>query len=200
MRPVRPSSLSARRPLGLSVFSRTLPCGAALVSIAALVGCNGLVMPASDDPNPPAPSASGLANTLAVPPPSPTPRPMPTAKPAPPKPTPAAPEGDGEEKVQASHILVSWKGAMRSAQTRTKDEAKKRIDEVIAKLKKGEDFGKLAAEYGEDGTKMRGGDLGPFARGDMVKPFADAAFGLKVGEVSGIVTTDFGYHVIKRTK
>jgi len=171
--------------------------------MAALLfaGCNGLVSPISDDPNPPAPTAlPHPANNLVVPP-SPTPRPQPTSKPAPPSPTAPAPApADTEEKVTASHILVSWKGSMRSTQTRTKEEAKKRIDEVIAKLKKGDDFAKLAADYGEDGTKMRGGDLGSFARGDMVKPFADAAFALKPGQVSGIVTTDFGYHVIKRTK
>lgn len=199
MRPVRPSSRLAALFLPLVALPSAL--ASALAVAASAVGCTGLVMPPSDDPNPPAPSMSVAAAALTVPSPSPTPRPMPTAKPAPPRPTPTAqPEADAEPKVQASHILVSWKGAMRSTQTRTKEEAKKRIDEVIAKLKKGDDFAKLAAEYGEDGTKMRGGDLGPFSKADMVKPFADAAFGLKVGEVSGVVVTDFGFHVIKRTK
>ena len=109
---------------------------------------------------------------------------------------PAAPGGE----IAASHILVSWKGCDRTQQTRTKDEAKARIAELMAKLKGGGDFAALAKEYGEDGTKARGGDLGTFGRTGMVKPFADAAIALKVGETSAIVETAFGFHVIKRTK
>ena len=198
------------RTLSQSTGRRLAGAAVVLASAAVsalVVACNTLVMPLSDDPNPPAPSVSGAGNatmaTLGPPSTPPTPRPIPTSHPAPPPPGPApAPPADPnqEEKVQASHILVSWKGCSRTAQTRTQEEAKKRIDEILTKLKKGEDFGKLAGEYGEDGTKTRGGDLGLFSRTEMVKPFSDAAFGLKVGGVSSIVTTDFGYHLIKRTK
>ena len=177
-----------------SSIHRILPLG--IVSLVTLCGCPALTQPQDEpvilaDP-PPSVSTVAMAN---APPPPPPPAPTPT----PMQPTPPPPE-QNEEKIQASHILVSWKGAMRSAQTRTKPEAKKRIDEVVAKLKKGEDFGKLAAVYGEDGTKSKGGDLGLFGHGAMIAPFESAAFALKVGEVSGIVETPFGFHVIKRTK
>ena len=122
-----------------------------------------------------------------------------TVKPRQPPPPPKPADDDGE-KIRASHILVGWKGAAGPPQQRTKEEAKQRIDTIIARHKKGEDFAKLAGEFGEDGTKTKGGDLGEFDRGTMVKPFGDAAFALESGEVSGVVETQFGFHVIKRTK
>jgi foldase protein PrsA len=88
-------------------------------------------------------------------------------------------------KIRASHILV-------------KDE--KTAKEVKAKLEKGEDFAKLAKEYSQDpGSASNGGDLGWFGPGKMVKEFEDAAYKLKVGEVSDPVKTDYGYHIIKVT-
>jgi len=105
--------------------------------------------------------------------------------------------------IEASHFLVMYKGSMRAPATitRTKEEAKARALEGLAKVKKGEDFAKVVAEYSDEpGAAGRGGALGSFTPDRMVKPFADAAFALKVGQVSGLVETDFGYHVIKRTK
>jgi foldase protein PrsA len=88
-------------------------------------------------------------------------------------------------KIKASHILV-------------KDE--KTAKEVKAKLDKGEDFAKLAKEYSQDpGSAANGGDLGWFGPGKMVKEFEDAAYKLKVGQVSDPVKTDYGYHIIKVT-
>jgi peptidyl-prolyl cis-trans isomerase C len=89
-----------------------------------------------------------------------------------------------EDEVRARHILVP-----------TETEAK----DVIKQLQGGADFAKLAAEKSKDtGSMKEGGDLGYFPRAAMVKPFADAAFGMKVGELSAApVKTDFGWHVIK---
>jgi parvulin-like peptidyl-prolyl isomerase len=130
--------------------------------------------------------------------PSPSPAPKPTVAAAVPKPA-----GGDEESVEASHLLVQYQGSMRAAQavTRTKEEAKKRAEEALAKAKKGVAFDKLVAEYSDEpNAAARGGKLGAFTRQRMVKPFADAAFALKPGQLSGIVETQFGYHVILRTK
>jgi parvulin-like peptidyl-prolyl isomerase len=89
-----------------------------------------------------------------------------------------------EEEVRASHILV-------------KDEAKAK--ELLAKLKGGADFAELAKANSLDGSKDKGGDLGFFRRGQMVPEFEQAAFALKPGELSGVVKSQFGYHLIKVT-
>jgi parvulin-like peptidyl-prolyl isomerase len=121
----------------------------------------------------------------------------PANRPAPP---PRAPAGD-TEKVSASHILIAYQGSARSRATRSKDEARKLADQLARQAKGGADFAKLAVQHSDDpSAKQRGGDLGSFERRRMVKPFADAAFSLKPGEVSGVVETPFGFHIIKRTK
>ncbi|WP_340023130.1 peptidylprolyl isomerase [Paenibacillus sp. FSL K6-1096] len=90
-----------------------------------------------------------------------------------------------EEEVRASHILV-----------KTKEEA----EAIVKQLKEGADFAALAKEKSADtGSKDNGGDLNFFKKGDMVPEFSDAAFKLKVGETSGAVKSDYGYHVIKVT-
>ncbi|HEY3668817.1 MAG TPA: peptidylprolyl isomerase, partial [Polyangiaceae bacterium] len=117
--------------------------------------------------------------------------------------SPAVAETSKPTSVAASHFLVMYKGSMRAPETvtRTKDEAKARALEGLAKVKKGEDFAKVVGEYSDEpGAAQRGGALGEFTPERMVKPFSDAAFALKVGQVSGLVETPFGFHVIKRTK
>ncbi len=94
------------------------------------------------------------------------------------------------EVVKASHILVGFGN--------NKDSALSAAKEILAKAKKGEDFAELARKFSEDkGSGMNGGDLGYFGKGMMVKPFEDAAFGAKVGEIIGPVESQFGYHIIK---
>ena len=119
-------------------------------------------------------------------------------------------EPEGREVVQptppgsirASHILISYAGAPRTQATRTKAEALQLAEEIQAKLKAGEGFEDLARRYSDcpSAGAERSGDLGFFTKGKMVKPFEDAAFALKVGQISGIVETQFGYHIIKRTQ
>jgi peptidyl-prolyl cis-trans isomerase C len=100
------------------------------------------------------------------------------------------------ELVKASHILIK---VTPDAKESEKIQARKKIESVQKKVRQGEDFGLLAKANSEGPTAQREGDLGYFSRGRMAKPFEDAAFALKVGEVSEIVETQFGYHVIKLT-
>src|SRR5436190_446872 len=87
------------------------------------------------------------------------------------------------------------------AVTRTREEAKNRAQEALLKLRGGADFDQMVKEYSDEpGGPERGGDLGIFERNQMVKSFGDAAFGLKVNEVSEVVETPFGFHIIKRTE
>ena len=106
-------------------------------------------------------------------------------------------------EIGARHILVMHAQSKSKPPnvTRTREDAQKRAQEVLAKIAKGAVFEELVNEYSDEpGAAERHGDLGVFDRAQMVKPFADAAFALKVGEVSGIVETPFGFHVIKRTE
>lgn len=100
------------------------------------------------------------------------------------------------EQVRASHILIRVE-----ATAPEEDRSQKRLE--LAGLKgqidKGADFAQVASEHSDCPSKARGGDLGYFERGKMVKPFEDAAFGMKVGDVSEVVETQFGYHLIKVT-
>ena len=98
------------------------------------------------------------------------------------------------EQVQASHILIKVDA---NADESKKAEARKKLETIQQRLEKGEDFAALAKEFSECPSSAKGGDLGLFGRKQMVKPFEEAAFVLKPGEVSGIVETRFGYHLIK---
>ena len=100
--------------------------------------------------------------------------------------------------VQASHILIGTDGAKAKEK---KIAARKKAETVLAELKKpGADFVALAAEHSTCPTAKKGGDLGFFPRKKkMVEPFAAAAFALETGEISDIVETRFGYHIIKVT-
>jgi peptidyl-prolyl cis-trans isomerase C len=99
------------------------------------------------------------------------------------------------EEIKTSHILI--KLDPKKANKTKKTKAKKKLEAVKERLIKGEEFGKLAKEISEGPSNKTGGDLGFISRGQMVKPFEDAAFALKKGEVSDIIETQFGYHLIK---
>ena len=100
-----------------------------------------------------------------------------------------------EEQRKASHILLSVK---KDASAEEDAKIKKKLEDIAARVKKGESFTDLAKEFSEDpGSGKRGGDLGYFSRKAMVPEFDEAVFSLKVGELSEPVKTSFGYHLIK---
>lgn len=98
------------------------------------------------------------------------------------------------EQVKARHILFK---VAQDAKEEEVNKAKAKAEKVLAEAKKGADFAQLAKENSEGPTKEKGGDLGFFSRGQMVKPFEDSAFSLKPNEVSELVRTQFGFHIIK---
>ncbi|MFT3665606.1 SurA N-terminal domain-containing protein [Piscinibacter sp.] len=102
------------------------------------------------------------------------------------------------EERRASHILVK---AEKGAPAAERDKARAKAEHLLAEVRKAPgSFADVARKNSDDpGSAQRGGDLDFFGRGAMVKPFEDAAFGLKPGEISGVVESDFGYHVIQVT-
>ena len=107
------------------------------------------------------------------------------------------------EEIVASHILVMHETSKSKPPgvMRTREEAKARAAEALLKIRSGTTFEALVGEYSDEpGAAARAGNLGPFERGAMVKAFSDAAFRLKVGEISEVVETPYGFHIIKRTR
>lgn len=105
-----------------------------------------------------------------------------------------------KDEVEASHILIKTTDDNgKELSKEKKAEAKKKIDDILKKIKAGEDFAELAKKNSQDGSAENGGSLGFFAKGQMVEPFEKAAFSMKVGEVSDVVETQYGYHIIKVT-
>jgi peptidyl-prolyl cis-trans isomerase C len=101
------------------------------------------------------------------------------------------------EAVRASHILLL---VDEKADDVTRKKARTQIDAILARAKKGEDFAELARAHSQDGSAAQGGDLNFFTRGRMVPEFEQAAFALQPGQISDVVTTQYGYHVIKVTE
>lgn len=106
-----------------------------------------------------------------------------------------------EQKVKARHVLVAYQGARNAtgdAAKRSKADAKALADKVLAEAKSSPDFAALASKYTDEASgKTKGGDLGYFKKEQMVKEFADAAFAMKPGEISKVVESPFGFHIIK---
>jgi len=102
-------------------------------------------------------------------------------------------------KISASHVLISYKGSRSaSASRRSRSEAKRFAKSIAKKAEDGADFASLARQHSSCSSRSRGGSLGSFRKGRMVPAFEKAAWNLDVGEVSGVVETPFGFHIIKR--
>ena len=107
------------------------------------------------------------------------------------------------KKIGARHVLIMWMGTDRAPASvvRTREQALAVAQEVHRRAKKGDDFARLAVEFSDEPNAAgRGGSLGRFGKGQMVGAFEEAAFKLQVGQVSEIVETPFGFHIIQRTE
>jgi len=98
------------------------------------------------------------------------------------------------EAVRARHILIKLAP---DADEATRQSAREKLDAILTEARQGADFASLAREYSEDVSAEQGGDLGYFGRGQMVKPFEDAAYALRPGQISEIVETPYGLHLIR---
>ncbi len=101
------------------------------------------------------------------------------------------------EQINASHILICHEDSTSCASNLTKEEALEKINEISQMIDDGMSFEEAAAEYSDCPSSAVGGNLGFFGRGDMVPEFEEAAFNLEPEEVSGVIETAFGYHIIK---
>jgi peptidyl-prolyl cis-trans isomerase SurA len=99
---------------------------------------------------------------------------------------------DQPEAVKLSHILLEIKPSQE-----TLDSLKRKAEKILELVKSGQDFAQLASMYSDDPSGKEGGDLGFFKKGDMIPKFEQVAFSLNPGEVSDVVETEFGYHIIK---
>jgi hypothetical protein len=106
-------------------------------------------------------------------------------------------------RITAKHVLVFYSGAKRAPETvtRTREQACLRAEEALSKLKAGASFDEVVATYSDEpGAKDKKGSIGSIQHDDVAPSFGDAAFELQVGEVSEVVETPFGFHVILRTE
>jgi peptidyl-prolyl cis-trans isomerase NIMA-interacting 1 len=192
---VRARLLRISSPTGLDIW------------LLPLLGLMQLGLGCADLTHPPAHrllSASAIAElrpapSLAVP----VGRAQAAGTPAPQPPTLAAAEAPSGDQISASHILVAYRGATRAKPTvtRTKDEARALALGLAARAREpGMDFSKLARDSSDGPSGIEGGALPKFGRQQMVKPFSDAAFALQPGQISDVVETNFGFHIIKRAE
>ncbi len=167
------------------------------IGLVLACGCDkssGDTLPAA-----PASSGSGSGSAAAPPPPAAASSAAGVATAAPAASAPAV----APDTIIAQHILVIYKGAKRAPKpiTRSKADAKARAAEALAKIRGGATFEDVVKEYSDDaGSVDRMGSLGKFHRDDMDPAFSAAAFALQPGQVSDVVETPFGFHVIKRTQ
>jgi parvulin-like peptidyl-prolyl isomerase len=103
------------------------------------------------------------------------------------------------DTVRASHILLMYQGSSRSTATRSKEEAQQQIQQLKGQIDGGADFAGLAKQHSDCPSAASGGDLGEFGRGQMVPAFEQTTYAMEPGQVSDVVETQFGYHIIQRT-
>ena len=170
--------------------SSFLAARALILMALPLLGC--------DEKHPPAPAPSAAPSVVAAPPSA-----SPAASADEPAPSATAPLPP-REIAGASHILVAYSGAELAvkAVTRSKDAAKKRAVEALAKIAKDKmPFEEAVKKYSDEpGSRDVGGAVGNFERNAMPEEFSKVTFAMKVGDVSEIVETKRGFHIIKRTK
>jgi peptidyl-prolyl cis-trans isomerase NIMA-interacting 1 len=165
-------------------------CGA-VVLLSAVFACGGATPPAQSQAAAPASGAAGTGGD------TPAERCLAIAG------AKRERKADEPTKISAKHILVKYAGAKKApaSVTRTREEACLRALEAREKLEQGMSFADAVAAYSEEpGAATREGSLGSIQRTDVVPPFADAAFELGRGEVSHVVETDYGFHIIQRTE
>ena len=106
-----------------------------------------------------------------------------------------------KDKVSASHILIMHKESNNSRSDISKNEAKKKIDNIHKEILEGKlTFPDAAVKYSDCPSGQTGGGLGEFGKGMMVKAFEDVAFSLKLKQISDPFESEFGYHIVKRDK
>ncbi len=158
--------------------------------LSGLIGCG-------EDDLAPAPSPLAAPHEAATLPSEGAPQAMPEPRPGvAAAAAPIPPSG----RIAARHILVAWQGTVGAESTlrRTRVEAKARAERLLARLHSGEDFAALAMEASDGPSRVLGGDLGPFEADAMAPDFSAAAFALDIDQLSGLVETPFGFHIIQR--
>ena len=163
---------------------RFFPICGLVGALLALSACDGTVTGIGRVPRPPEPPLP--------------PATVETVEPANPI---GAPPKEATEEISAQHLLVMYQGSKSAPASvkRTRDEARIRAGEALDAAKRGQDFDKVVSTYtDEPGGASRRGRLGRFTRDRMVKAFSDAAFALEVGQISAVIESPFGFHVIRR--
>jgi peptidyl-prolyl cis-trans isomerase SurA len=104
------------------------------------------------------------------------------------------------EKAHGRHLLIRYAGAKNAKPeiTRTREQARELAQKLAAEIHSGQDFEKAIAKSSEDSSRDRGGDIGTVGRGRLALAFENTLFGLKIGERSGVIETEFGFHIIER--
>jgi hypothetical protein len=152
--------------------------------VCALAACDGTLTGIGRVPRPPEPPLP--------------PAPVETVDPLNPS---ASTDPAPAEEISAQHLLVMYQGSKSAPRSikRSKEEARARAVEALDSIKRGQEFDKVVSAYtDEPGGAARRGALGKFTRDRMVKAFSDAAFALEVGEISTVIESPFGFHVIRR--